>query len=143
MSRAQLISLHASMALTTLTGAVFAYMKYFMSGADEFSVVNHPLQPQMLALHVVIAPIALFVLGWVFSSHMLPKYLFGNGQNRKTGVASMILIAPMVLSGYLLQVSTSEALREAMAIAHWVASALFLAIFLIHLIKPKAAAADR
>lgn len=143
MSRIQLVWLHASVALTTVTGAVFAWMKYFMSGADEFSVVNHPWQPHMLAVHVVVAPLALFVLGWVFSNHMLPKYRFGNGANRKSGVGSMILIVPMALSGYLLQVSTSEALREAMAISHWISSGLFAIAYAVHLIKPQAPAADR
>lgn len=143
MSRIQLGWLHVSVALTTLTGIVFSYMKYFMTPVDEFAVVNHPFQSHMLAVHVVIAPLALFVLGWVFSSHMLPKYRFGDGSNRKSGVGAMILIVPMALSGYLLQVSTSEALREAMAIAHWISSGVFAVVYLIHLIRPKAPAAGQ
>lgn len=143
MSRIQIGWLHVSVALTTLTGIVFAYMKYFMTPVDEFAVVNHPFQSHMLAVHVVIAPLALFVLGWVFSSHMLPKYRFGDGSNRKSGVGAMILIVPMALSGYLLQVSTSEALREAMAIAHWISSGVFAVAYLIHLIRPEAPAAGQ
>jgi uncharacterized membrane protein YidH (DUF202 family) len=143
MSRIQLGWLHVSVALTTLTGIVFAYMKYFMTPTDEFAVVNHPIQPHMLAVHVVIAPLALFVLGWVFSSHMLPKYRFGDGSNRKSGIGAMILIVPMALSGYLLQVSTSEVLREAMAVAHWISSGVFAVAYLVHLVKPKAAAAGQ
>lgn len=139
MTRTQLVCLHLSLALTTITGVVFAVMKYFMKSADEFSVVNHPLQPHMLAAHVVIAPIALFVLGWTFSSHMLPKFRFGNGQKRKSGVASMILIAPMALSAYLLQIATNESLRQAMAIAHWLSSGIFVIGFAVHFLrKPKA-----
>ena len=137
MSRLQLFYLHASIALTAITGVVFAYMKYFMTGADEFSVVNHPLQPHMLAAHVVIAPLLLFVLGWVFSNHMLPKYRFGNGKNRRSGMWSMLLIAPMTLSAYFLQIATNETLREAMAVAHWVSSGLFVIGYVVHLVKPK------
>lgn len=138
MTRAQLICLHLSLALTTITGIVFAVMKYFMTSADEFSVVNHPLQPHMLAAHVVIAPLALFVLGWTFSSHMLPKYRFGNGENRKSGIATMILIAPMVLSAYLLQIATNESLRQSMAIAHWVSSGVFVVGYVAHLLRKQA-----
>ena len=134
MSRIQLVWLHVSVALTAITGVVFAWMKYFMKSADEFSVVNHPMQPWMLAAHVVIAPAALFILGWTFSNHMLPKYRFGDGSNLKTGVAQMALIVPMALSAYLLQVSTGEAMRQAMAVAHWITSAVFMVSYVIHLI---------
>jgi uncharacterized membrane protein YidH (DUF202 family) len=134
MTRGQLFWLHASAALTAITGLVFAVMKYFMTSTDEFSVVNHPLQPHMLSAHVVVAPILLFVLGWTFSNHMLPKYRFGDDRNRRSGIASMALIAPMTLSAYLLQIATNEALHKAMAIAHWVASGLFVVGYVTHLI---------
>lgn len=135
MTRGQLVWLHLTVALTTLTGAVFAVMKYFLKSEDEFSVVNHPWQPHMLSAHVVVAPIVLFLLGWTFSNHMLPKYRFGNGKNRKSGVGAMLLIAPMTLSAYLLQISVDERLRQAMAIAHWVSSGLFVIAYAVHLLK--------
>jgi len=137
MSRTQLIWLHVSVALTAITGIVFAVMKYFMTTADEFAVANHPMQPYMLAAHVVVAPAALFLLGWTFSNHMLPKYRFGDGSNRKTGVVQMALIVPMALSAYLLQIATNETLREAMAWAHWITSGVFVVSYGIHLFKPR------
>lgn len=138
MSRTQLVWLHLSVALTTITGAVFAFMRYFMKSTDEFSVANHPMQPYMLAAHVVVAPLLLFILGWTFSNHMVPKYRFGDGRNQKSGIGAMVLIVPMALSAYLLQISTNEALREAMAIAHWVTSGVFVVVYAIHfLIKPR------
>ena len=141
MSRLQLLWLHLAVALTTLTGVVFAFMKYFLTSDDEFSVVNHPMQPHLLAAHVVIAPALLFLLGWTFSNHILPKYRFGNGKNRRTGIASTALILPMALSAYLLQVSTSETLREVMAWAHWISSGVFVAAYLIHLVVGRSKAA--
>lgn len=134
MSRPQLIWLHLTVALTAITGIVFAVMKYLLQSDDEFSVVNHPLQPHMLAIHVVVAPAVLFILGWVFSNHMLPKWRFGDGRNQRTGLAAMWLIAPMALSGYLLQVSVNETLREAMAWAHGITSAVFVIAYVIHLV---------
>ncbi|HEX8407386.1 MAG TPA: hypothetical protein VF883_00860 [Thermoanaerobaculia bacterium] len=141
MSRLQLVWLHLSVALTTITGLVFAVMKYLMTSDDEFSVVNHPWQPHMLAAHVVIAPLVLFILGWVFSNHMLPKWRFGDGQNKKTGLAAMWLIGPMALSAYLLQVATNETLREVMAWAHWITSAIFVAAYVTHFIIGRRVAA--
>jgi uncharacterized membrane protein YidH (DUF202 family) len=133
MSRTQLRWLHLSVALTAATGVVFAVMKYLMKSDDEFAVVNHPLQPHMLAAHVVIAPIALFVLGWTFSNHMLPKNRFSE-EHRKSGISSMLLIVPMTLSGYLLQIATNDAVRQGMAIAHWIASGLFVIGYGVHVI---------
>ena len=141
MSRMQLVWLHLAVALTAITGIVFAWMKYFLKSTDEFSVVNHPLQPNMLAAHVVVSPLLLFVLGWTFSNHMLPKLRFGDGTNRRTGLGAMFLIAPMTLSAYLLQISTNETLRSAMAWAHWISSALFLLAYLIHLINGRSRSA--
>jgi hypothetical protein len=134
MTRGQQVWLHVSMAITALTGIVFAFMKYFMSPIDEFAVINHPLQPHMLSIHVVAAPVLLFVFGWTFSNHMLPKYRFGDERHRKSGIGSMLLIAPMTLSAYLLQISTNESLHKAMAIAHWVTSGLFVIGYLTHVL---------
>jgi uncharacterized membrane protein YidH (DUF202 family) len=131
-TRVQRLWLHASIALTTLTGVVFAAMKYFMKSPDEFAVANHPWQPHMLAAHVVIAPVLVFILGWTFSNHMLPKFRFGDDTRRKSGIVSMSLIAPMALSAYLLQIATNESLRNAMAIAHWVTSGVFVIAYAIH-----------
>jgi len=136
MTRWQLILLHISIALTALTGIVFAVMKYFMKSADEFAVVNHSLQLHMLVAHVVIAPLLLFILGWTFSNHMLPKYRFSD-EKRFTGIASMALIVPMTLSAYLLQIATNESLRTAMAAAHWITSGLFVIAYVVHLFKPR------
>lgn len=133
MSRAQVICLHLSLLLTTATGVVFAGMKYFLEPADEFTVVNHPLQPWMLSSHVVIAPMLLFVLGWIFGDHILPKMQMKNAPARRSGVWTAILIAPMIASGYLLQVSTGDVMRKAMAASHWIASALFVGGYVAHL----------
>lgn len=138
MSRPQVFYLHVTVVLTALTGVVYAVMKYFMKPVDEFSVVNHPLQPYMLDLHVVVAPFLVFAFGWIFADHIWPKFRFGDPRNRKSGLAAMSMIVPMTLSAYLLQVSTNEGVRKAMAAAHWITSGLFVIVYLAHLIgKPK------
>jgi hypothetical protein len=135
MSRAQVLCLHLSLFLTTATGVVFACMKYFLKPADEFAVVNHPLQPWMLSSHVVVAPLLVFALGWIFGDHILPKMQMKSAPARRSGVWSAILIAPMVVSGYLLQVSTSDTMRTSMAASHWIASALFVGGYVAHLVS--------
>ena len=138
MSRAQVVYLQLCVLITALTGIVFAVMKYAMKSGDPFAVVNHPLQPYMLSAHVVIAPFLVFAFGWVFTNHIWPGFTSGIARKRKSGIWSMGAIVPMVLSGYLLQVSTADATRQAMAIAHWISSALFVAAYVIHLLTKKA-----
>lgn len=135
MSKLQLLWLHLSLAISAATGVAFAVMKYFLESTDELAVVNHPLQPWMLAAHVVVSPLALFILGWTFSNHMLPKARFGDDTGRKSGMSAMWLILPMAVSGYFLQVSVNETLRQAMAAAHWISSGLFVIAYAIHLLK--------
>lgn len=132
MSRVAVVLIHLSMAAVAITGLVFAWMKYFMKTDDPFAVANHPWQPGMLAAHVVLAPAAVFALGWLWSAHILPKLRPGTRARKKSGVLGAVLIAPMVFSGVLLQASTSEALRSAMEIAHWISSGFFVLAYLVH-----------
>lgn len=137
MNRAQVVYIHLAVALTALTGAVFALMKYGMTTDDPFAAANHPLQPHMLSAHVFFAPFLVFAFGWIFGNHIWPKFRFGDPRNRKSGLWSMALIVPMTLSGYLMQISTNETLLQAMKVAHWVTSAIFAAAYVAHLIgKP-------
>jgi Na+/proline symporter len=137
MSRLQVPTLHLSVALLTATGAVFAWMKYFMKPSDEFAVANHPMQPWMLAAHVVIAPLAVFVLGWIFAPHIGPGIANRDAPKRTSGLWAWTPCVPMIASGYLLQVATADATRRAMAITHWIASALFVAAYAGHLLARK------
>ena len=143
MSRVQVTYVHVCVALTALSGIVFAVMKYWMKSDDEFSVVNHPMQPYMLAIHVVVAPFLVFGLGWVFANHVRPKLAFDERRNRASGIWSLSAIAPMTLSAYLLQISTAEATRQAMAALHWVSSAIFVIVYAIHLFRKPARADGR
>jgi hypothetical protein len=143
MSRAQVVYLQLCVLITALTGVVFAVMKYALKSDDPFAVVNHPLQPYMLSAHVVLAPLLVFGFGWVFTNHIWPGFASGIARKRKSGLWSMGAIAPMVMSGYLLQVATADATRQAMAIAHWISSGLFVVAYVIHLITKKAARSMR
>src|SRR5881275_453130 len=87
----------------------------------------------MLSAHVVVAPLAVFAFGWIFGNHILPAFTNGS-RKRPTGVSAMWMLAPMVVSGYLMQVSTADALRQAMAIAHWISSGAFVVAYVAHIL---------
>ena len=125
--------LNASIALMAVSGVAFAVMKYFVKSNDPFAVVNHPLQPYALDAHVLLGPLAVFAFGWTFAAHILPALAKG-APNRATGIWTIVLIVLMVASGYLMQVSTADATRKAFAVAHWIASGLFVIGYVAHLL---------
>jgi hypothetical protein len=142
-SRAQAVYLNLCVLVTALTGTVFAVMKYAMKSDDPYSVINHPMQPWMLAAHVVVAPLLVFGFGWIFENHIWAGFVSGIARKRKSGLWLMAGIVPMVLSGYLLQVSTADFTRQAMAAAHWISSAVFVIAYVIHLVTRRAARSAR
>ena len=126
-----------SVALMAISGVVFAAMKYWMKSDDPFAVVNHPWQPYVLAAHVLFGPLAVFAFGWTFANHILPSLRKG-APNHASGVWTIVLIVLMVASGYFVQVSTGDATRNAFAVAHWIASGLFVLGYVAHLTPRRA-----
>lgn len=132
MSRFQAWLLHLSVAAITITGTVFAWMRYAMETDDPFAVANHPWQPHVLHLHVLVAPVVVFALGLVFTAHIWPKYEARVKARRWSGIGALWTIAPMVISGYLLQVLTNETALFATRVTHWVSSAVFILAYVAH-----------
>jgi hypothetical protein len=132
MSRVTLVLLHAALAALTLSGVVFAWMKYAMHTDDPFAVANHPWQPAMLALHVLAAPVAVFGLGWLTSAHVWPRLRSREPPGRASGLLLAALGAPMILSAYVLQTAVSESLRTGARVTHWVASGAFALGYVAH-----------
>lgn len=137
LTRGQTWFLHVSVALATLTGIVYAWMKYFVESDDPFAVANHPWQPTLLHLHIVAVPLLVYGLGWIASAHIGPKYRSKTRIARRSGLVMMLLAGIMIFSGYVLQVLTGEAALKWSAIVHWISSGVFVAGYLIHqVVKP-------
>jgi hypothetical protein len=109
-------------------------MKYLMTGEDPYSVVHHPLQPHALSLHVILAPVLVFALGLITRDHIL-GYLREPRQRRgrATGILAVALAAPMIVSGYLMQVLTDPAPRRILSVIHLAGGGLYILLFLGHL----------
>ena len=73
MSRAQLLLFHLINLAVCGTGLVYAWMRYLVEPVDEWAVVNHPWQPHMQHLHVLLAPLLVFAVGLIWSAHVLGK----------------------------------------------------------------------
>ena len=135
MSRWESWSLHILTAVVSVTGIVFFVMKYMMATDDPFALINHPLQPAMLDIHILAAPFLILVLGIMYSSHISEKLVTGNKANRRSGIAMLLSLIPMILSGYLLQVSTSAFLSKLILVVHLVSGLAFAGTYAFHLWK--------
>ena len=134
MKRWERWTLHAAAGVVAVTGFAYVWMKYFVQNPDPFAVVNHPWEPAMLQLHVLASPLFILIFGIVFNSHVAKKLGIAKLANRKTGLWSLGLFGAMLVSGYLLQVLTSEAALRAMVVLHVGSGTLFSATYLAHLV---------
>jgi hypothetical protein len=127
---------HVANLLVGGTGLVYAWFRYFAMPVDEFSAV-HPAQGLAQHAHVLAAPLLVFALGLVWRSHVWAGFRLGSPGRRRSGVTLLALAAPMIASGYLLQVAVEPGWRNAWVVVHVAASALWLAGTLVHQLAPR------
>lgn len=125
------------------TGLVYAWMRYFATPVDEFSIVNHPWQPLVQHLHVWTAPALVFACGYLWHEHAWRYWRDNVRAGRRTGIGLILSCAPMIVSGYLIQTSVTPAWRQAWIVVHVAASLLFLAAYVPHQWGCKHSRADR
>lgn len=128
-------ALHLAALATAGTGLMDGLLRWFGQRAGEFGPEAHPWLGPAQHLHVLVAPLLLFCLGMAVRGHVQARLRKG-AEGRRTGLAAVFLIAPMVLSGYGIQVVTVPAWRTALAWAHGIGAGLFLLAYLAHLFVP-------
>lgn len=126
MSRFQKILLWVTSGLTGATGGIYFVMDRMMEPVGPWAVVNHPLQPWVLKLHIVVAPALIFSIGLIATEHIWKHYQGRVHRARRTGLATMWMIAPMVVTGYLIQSITQQTLLSTIAWAHIVTGVIYL-----------------
>ncbi len=131
MSRFEAWFLHLSTFCVSVTGVIYAYMHYVLKPIDPFSVINHPWEPYMMAVHIVTAPALILAGGLIVHSHILWKLRNGARIARKTGILLIPVFAIMVLSGYLLQVITAP-WRSVLVGIHLSSGILWFGAYIAH-----------
>ena len=115
-----------------ITGLVYAWMKYLLPPLDPYSAIHHPLQPLVLKIHLVAAPCLVFAVGLVFMQHIWEQFRAGLKRGRRSGVGTLLTLAPMVRSGYLIRVVTAESWLFSLAMIHLVTGSAFVLGFMSH-----------
>jgi hypothetical protein len=126
MNRLEAWILHVSSLLVGGTGLVYAWMVYLVKPADPYAVVNHPLQPVVQHLHILVAPLLVFAAGLVWHRHALAHWRQGVDHRRRSGGSLIFTLVPMVISGYLIQTAVDGGWREIWVAVHLTASGLWL-----------------
>lgn len=133
MRRYEAWSVHLSTLLVAGTGVVYAWMRYLLP-PDPFGVVRHPAQPTVQHLHLLVAPLLVFATGLIWKAHVWEHYRRGVRSRRRSGLALLLSLVPMVVSGYLIQTTVSEGWRSAWVIVHLATSGLFVLGYVGHLV---------
>lgn len=120
-------------AVVTATGIVYFWMKYLLISDDPLAVVNHPLQPLMLDLHLLSAPVLLVIFGVVLNAHVASKFASGLPSSR-SGLTSLATFAVMALTGYLLQVIVNENTHLVLLWLHIGTGLVFAASYTFHFV---------
>jgi hypothetical protein len=132
MSRFEAWMLHLSNLLVGGTGLVYAWMVFLAEPADPYAVVNHPLQPQLQHLHILLAPLLVFTAGLVWRRHVWSQWKRGIEDRRRSGLSMIFLLVPMIVSGYLIQTATGGEWRRIWVWVHLATSGLWLLGYLAH-----------
>ena len=133
MSRFEAWTVHISVLLVGGTGLVYAWMLYAVEPSDPFSVLNHPMQAQAQHSHVWFAPLLVFAAGLIWREHIWKHWKQGVASGRRSGVALLLSLVPMVASGYLIQTAVGQSWRNAWVIVHLTSSGLWLLGYAVHL----------
>jgi hypothetical protein len=118
--------------LTGVSGLVYAWMKYLMQGPDPYAVIHHPLQPAVLKIHILVAPVLVFSAGAIFFKHAIRHWRLGRREGRLSGIATTLVLAPMIVSGYAIQTLTSTSWLFALAMIHLAVGAVYLVVLVAH-----------
>lgn len=124
---------------TAATGVGYLWIKYLMEPSDPFSVFNHPLQPWFLKAHILVSPLLLFAVGAIAVRHVWRHFRTHVVTGRRTGLTTALSLAPMVLTGYLIQAVTHEGWLEAIALSHIGVGLLYTVALALHYVLARRA----
>jgi hypothetical protein len=131
-SRSAAWFVHGSVALAGATGLVYGWMRYVAEPADEWAIVNHPWEPDLKALHIVLVPLLVFGCGLLWRTHVWERIRTEFPHRRRTGIALALLLAPMVASGYAVQVAEDQTWRAVWMWTHGLTSCAWVLMYLVH-----------
>jgi len=111
---------------------VYAWLKYGLRAVDPGSLTRSAWQPTAQHLHMLAAPLLIFAVGLIWRRHPLSQWRRRVRNRRSSGLSLIAMLAPMVLSGYLLETATVPLWHRVWVWVHLSTSAIWLAAYLAH-----------
>lgn len=132
MTRFERWSVWLTSGTVAVSGLGFFAAKYLVVPVEPWAVINHPLEPWLLKLHVMSAPLFVFAIGLISTKHIHAHIRARVRRGRRTGMSLVWVLVPMVASGYLLQVVTNIGWLGALGWAHTGVGVLFVVLIAGH-----------
>ncbi len=139
MTRFERWAVWTTSAATTVTGLAYLWLKYGLEPAGPWAVVSHPLQPWALKAHILVAPFLVFAVGMIVTRHIWRHIRTGVREGHRSGLAAFLSLAPMVVTGYLIQTVTHETWLRWLVVAHVVSSLVFVVGLVAHILVSRSA----
>jgi len=141
MTRGVANSIHATIATLSATGALLIWMVLIADPPTfedvETFAVEHAGQAITTELHLLAGPVLVFLVGLIWGSHVWAHIRGGAPVKRRTGITLAVCFPLLALSGYLLQITSDEAAREALGWGHALCGVVFGSVYGVHLcIRP-------
>jgi hypothetical protein len=137
MNRGVALGIHLSTAVLTATGMLLVWMVLLEElpeiTEEEFFAVEHPGQALTTNIHILTGPTLLFLVGMIWISHVWTRIRNNDPARRRTGLALTWLFPLLIISGYGLQVTTGETLREVLGWSHTLTGIGFAVVYGVHL----------
>lgn len=118
MTRLEKWSVLSTSVATAVTGVGYFGIKYLLEPAEPWAVINHPLQPWLLKAHILVAPFLVFSVGMITLRHVWRHFQSRTPWGRRSGILAALALAPMIVSGYLIQAVTHAGWLTVTAWAH-------------------------
>lgn len=134
------ISLYSTLGLLFLSGSLWLVLHWFFQVQTEFGSSPHPLQPGILIAHGLLGILAVFVIGWASGAHVASQWK--RGVNRTSGIAWIVVLGILTVTGFGTYYLTSEPIMHADALVHEVVGLAAVLPALLHWL-PNGRAAKR
>ena len=133
LSRRAKLLVYGVLGLTWSSGVLWLIFHYFFARAGEFGVEANPLEHPLIVLHGGGAFGALWLAGWLWSTHIMPWW---NGSRRRaSGIVLTTLGGVLIGSGWLLYYASGDELRAWTGVIHWSVGLALVVPLLVHALR--------
>ena len=104
----------------------------FLRQPGEFGELPHPSEAWWLRLHGAASFATLWLIGVLWAVHLVPAW---KARRRASGIVLSVVLAVLVLSGYLLYYASGDEARGIIALVHWIIGAALPLFVLPHVLR--------